>query len=258
MSAPVGQVGVRTPPDGSRTLDEDWRREDDEYSSLLEDLNPRRDSGQFSSSSRGPALAPAPEPAQRRVGRRRGRSNDHRLWLGLGGVAVVAAAAIFAIVKFEFPANAGDAHTLAMPGKIGCYAKSASLAKSADLGALSKRFITMGSGQVSGVVVGAYEASCGGTSQDIISIAAHLPNDSATASLATFLQQHKNAKEVPAGPMGGTAACYLGTGSTNGVVTCAWFDNDSIGTDSSPTMNVQQLASVMRTFRPAVETVAKK
>ena len=44
--------------------------------------------------------------AKRRIGRRRGGSNDHRLWLALGGVVVVAAAAITGIIKFEFPSHA--------------------------------------------------------------------------------------------------------------------------------------------------------
>jgi len=39
---------------------------------------------------------------------------------------------------------------------------------------------------------------------------------------------------------------------------CVWFDNDSFGELSSPTMNATALASVMRTFRPAVEQVAPK
>ena len=55
--------------------------------------------------------------AKRRTGRRRGGSNDHRLWLGLGGVVIVAAAAITGIIKFEFPSHSGPRAHHGHPGQ---------------------------------------------------------------------------------------------------------------------------------------------
>src|SRR6202044_2632482 len=74
-------------------LEEYWGQEEtaDEYSPLLSDLDDSpRDTGAH------PGLA-------RRIGRRRGRSGDRRLWFGLGGVMAVAAAGLFPVIQFGVP-----------------------------------------------------------------------------------------------------------------------------------------------------------
>jgi hypothetical protein len=199
--------------------------------------------------------------AKRRIGRRRGGSNDHRLWLGLGGVIVVAAAAIVGVIKFEFPAHSGPVHTMTTPDKIGTFARTVDLEHQADVAALKQKVISMSSGQASNVVSAVYEsgkASAGNTAQIIMFIGGHLANADPAASITSFTQQFRGAKVVTAGGLGGKAACVQdGTGS-NSVAMCAWFDNDSFGEVVSPTMNANALASAMQQVRPAVERVSGK
>ena len=197
---------------------------------------------------------------RRRIGRRRGRSNDHRLWLGLGGVIVIAAAAIVGVIKFEFPSHSGPAHTMTTPAKIGTFARTVDLEHQADVAALKQKVIAMSSGQASHVVSAVYEsgkASAGNTAQIIMLIEGHLANADPAASITSFTQQFRGATVVTAGGLGGKAACVQdGTGS-NSVAMCAWFDNDSFGEVVSPTMNATALASAMQQVRPAVELMAK-
>jgi hypothetical protein len=199
--------------------------------------------------------------AKRRIGRRRGGSNDHRLWLGLGGVIVIAAAAIVGVIKFEFPSHSGPAHTMTTPDKIGTFARTVDLEHQADVAALKQKVISMSSGQASHVVSAVYEsgkASAGNTAQIIMFIGGHLANADPAASITSFTQQFRGAKVVTAGGLGGKAACVQdGTGS-NSVAMCAWFDNDSFGEVVSPTMNASALATAMQQVRPAVEQVSGK
>jgi hypothetical protein len=227
-----------------------WQEdEDEEYSGLFGDRE-----AEF---ERADAKQTA---ARRRTGRRRGRSGDRRLWLGLGGVILVAAAAITGIIRYEFPSHSGPAHAMATPDKIGSYARTVNLENQADVAALRQKVISMSSGQASHVVSAVYESgnsAAGNTAQILMFIGGHLANANPAASVASFTQQFKGAKVVSAGSLGGTAACVQdGTGS-NGVAMCAWFDNDSFGEMVSPTMNATALAKAMQTVRPAVEVLAR-
>jgi hypothetical protein len=199
--------------------------------------------------------------AKRRIGRRRGGSNDHRLWLGLGGVIVIAAAAIVGVIKFEFPSHSGPVHTMSTPNKIGTFARTVDLEHEADVNALKQKVISMSAGQASNVKSAVYESgnsAAGNTAQIIMFIGGHLANADPAASITSFTQQFRGAKVVSAGALGGKAACVQdGTGS-NSVAMCAFFDNDSFGEVVSPTMNATALASVMQKIRPSVETVSGK
>jgi hypothetical protein len=208
-----------------------------------------------------PDDAGARPAAKRRVGRRRGRSNDHRLWLALGGVVVVTAAAVAGILKFEFPSHGGPAHAMATPTHIGSYVRKVGLERETDLAALRNQVIKMSSGQASRVVSAVYESgdsTAGGSVQMIMFIGGHLANASPDASITGFTQQFPGAKVVSAGPLGGKAACVEEqAGSADSKAICVWFDDDSFGTLVSPTMNATALANVMPTIRPSVETVVK-
>src|SRR6185503_18833975 len=144
--------------------------------------------------------------AKRGTGRRRGGSNDHRLWLGLGGVIVVAAAAIVGVIKFEFPSHSGPAHSMTTPAKIGAFARTVDLEHQADVAALKQKVISMSSGQASHVVSAVYEsgkASAGNNAQIIMFIGGHLANADPAASITSFTQQFRGAKVVTAGGLGG-------------------------------------------------------
>ena len=233
------------------SYDDFWRDdEDEEYSGLFGDRE-----AEFQRADARQAAG------KRSTGRRRGGSNDRRLWLGLGGVVVLAAAAIIGVVKFEFPSHTGPAHTMAAPNTIGTYARTVDLEHQADVGALRAKVMQMSSGQASHVVTAVYESgksSVGNTAQIVMFVGGHLANADPAASIASFLQQYKGAEVVSAGPMGGEAACYQEGTQKSGVGMCAWFDDDSFGELSSPTMSATALANVMRTFRPSVELPAAK
>ena len=199
--------------------------------------------------------------AKRQIGRRRSGSNDHRLWLGLGGVIVIAAAAIVGVIKFEFPSHSGPVHTMTTPAKIGTFARTVDLEHEADVNALKQKVISMSAGQASNVKSAVYESgnsAAGNTAQIIMFIGGHLANADPAASITSFTQQFRGAKVVSAGALGGKAACVQdGTGS-NSVAMCAWFDNDSFGEVVSPTMKATALASAMQKVRPSVEQVSGK
>jgi hypothetical protein len=228
-----------------------WRDDaDEEYSGLFGDRE-----AEFE-------RAAAKQAAGRKTaGRRRGRSNDHRLWLGLGGVIVVSAAAIAGIVKFEFPKHSGPAHTMSIPARIGTYTRTMDLEHQADVAALRQKVIKMSSGQASHVVSAVYESgksAIGNNAQIIMFIGGHLANADPAASITSFTQQFRGATVVSAGGRGGKAACIQDGTGANGVSMCAWFDNDSFGEIVSPTMNAAALASELQTVRPAVEQVSRR
>ena len=198
----------------------------------------------------------------RRTGRRRGRSNDHRLWLALGGVLVTAVAAIVGILKFELPSHSGPVHTMVTPAKIGSYLRTVDMERQTNVSQLRDEVIKMSSGQASDVKSAVYESgnsAAGNTEQIVMFIGGHLANAAPASSIGSFRQNFANAAVVSAGSLGGQAACVQEAGGTSDAVAmCVWFDNDSFGEIVSPTMNATALAQVMRTMRPSVELVVKK
>ncbi len=198
----------------------------------------------------------------RRTGRRRGRSNDHRLWLALLGVLVAAAAAIFGILKFEFPSHTGPVHAMVTPARIGSYVRTVDMEKETKVNQLRAEVIKMSSGQASNVVSAVYESgnsAAGNTEQIVMFIGGHLANAAPASSIASFTQKFAGATVVGAGALNGRAACVEeAPGTSDSVAMCVWFDNDSFGEIVSPTMNANALAGVMRTMRPSLEQVVKK
>ncbi len=237
------------PPAGADSFAEFWAEDDDEaeYSGLFGDRDIASDG--------------ARSTAKRRIGRRRGGSNDHRLWLGLGGVVIIAAAAITGIIKFELPSHGGPAHVMVTPAKIGAYMRTVDLERQTNVAQLRDEVITMSAGHASQVVSAVYESgnsAAGNTEQIVMFIGGHLANAAPATSVTSFAQKFPGAQVVSAGSLGGKAACVEEGGTANSVSMCAWFDNDSFGEIVSPTMNASALAKEMLSVRPAVEMVAKK
>ena len=232
----------------AESFEDFWREDDDnniEYTGLFRD---REDNDKSLK-------------AKRTIGRRRGGSNDHRLWFALGGVVVVAAAAITGIIKFEFPSHSGPAHTLATPATIGSYVRTQNLEKQTNVAQLRNEVIKMSSGQATNVVDAVYESgnsAAGNDEQIVMFIGGHLAHANAASSVSTFDQRFPGAKPVSAGSLGGQASCVQEGSGSNSVAMCAWFDNDSFGEFSSPTMNTQALSTEMRAMRPSVEHVTNQ
>ena len=238
--------------DELESFEEFWAEDDDdaEYTGgLFPDDDARREARTRSKVTRG-------------IGRRRGRSNDHRLWLALLGVVVVAAAAIFGILKFEFPSHSGPAHAMQTPARIGSYVRTVDMEKETRVNALRAEVIRMSSGQASDVKSAVYESgnsAAGNTEQIVMFIGGHLANAAPASSITSFTQKFAGATEVNAGSLGGKAACVEeAPGTSESVAMCVFFDNDSFGEIVSPTMNATALSKVMRTMRPSLEIVAPK
>ena len=250
---------VQPQTDDLESFEDFWRDdEDEEYTGLFGDRQAEFDRAD----ARQAATAGRQASAKRRTGRRRGGSNDHRLWLGLGGVVILAAAAITGIIKFEFPSHSGPAHVMATPAKIGTYARTVDLERQVGLSHLRAEVIKMTSGQASDVVSAVYESgnsAAGNTAQIIMFIGGHLANADPAASIASFIQEFPGAHVVNAGSLGGKAVCVQeGTTVSNSRSSCAWFDNDTFGEIASPTMKATALANTMVTVRPSMELLAKK
>jgi hypothetical protein len=198
----------------------------------------------------------------RPAGKRRGGSGDRRLWFALGGVLIVAAAAITAIVLVAFPSGpSGPAHTLVSPNQLGAFTRRPALEQQMNVGQLRQDVVNTSSGQASHVVEGVYESGSsapGSTPQIILLIGGNLANANPVDSVTSFTKRFKGATVTSAGTMAGKAVCVNATASEPGsVAMCAWFDNDSFGEVVSPTMKASTLASTMRQIRPKVELVAK-
>jgi len=272
LGAPTAQVGVLTPPapvrpghglDGPE-ITSSWpvAPQVDEIESFAEFWREDDQDGDYAGLFGDRVVAPdgARPAAKRRIGRRRGGSNDHRLWLALGGVVVLAAGAIIGIIKFEFPSHGGPAHTMVTPSTIGTYVRTVDLERQTNVAQLRDEVIKMSSGHASRVVSAVYESgnsAAGNDEQIIMFIGGHLANAAPAASVASFTQKFPGAEVVSAGSLGGKAACVEEGSTSDGVSMCAWFDNDSFGEIVSPTMNSAALAQEMLTVRPAVEMVVK-
>jgi hypothetical protein len=240
--------------DELENFDDFWAQDDgSEYDDLFpgeDDARPRRGLGRLRADGR-------------RTGRRRGRSNDHRLWLALGGVLVAAVAAIVGILKFELPSHSGGpVHAMQTPAKIGGYLRTVDMEKTTRVSELRAEVIKMSSGQASDVKSAVYEmgnSAAGNTAQIVMFIGGHLANAAPASSISSFRQNFASAAVVSAGSLGGQAACVQEAGGTsNAVAMCVWFDNDSFGEIVSPTMNASALAQVMSTMRPSLEVVVPK
>ncbi|HEX3960346.1 MAG TPA: hypothetical protein VHZ03_27535 [Trebonia sp.] len=211
---------------------------------IREDRSARRDTG-----------------SQRTVGKRRGRSSDRRQWLALGAVVVVAAGAIGGVLaKFHFSGPSGPAHSISTPAKLDAYTRSSSLEKAMDVSGLREQVVKGSSGQASKVVSAVYEQGnmtpgAGGTPEIFMFVGGHLNNTAPASSITSFKQAYPTAQVVPAGSLGGEAACVTTTANKESVAMCVFFDNDSFGTLVSPTMSTGQLATTMDQVRPGIEHV---
>jgi hypothetical protein len=220
-------------------------------------------SGAGASRTGGTGALLRPRSNARPAGRRRGGSGDRRLWFALGGVLVVAAVAITAIVMVAFPSGpGGPAHRLSTPQQIGSFVRRPALEQQMNVSQLRQDVVSMSSGQASHVVEGVYEAgnsNAGSTPQIVLLIGGNLANASPVDSVASFTKRFKGATITSAGALGGKAVCVNATASEPGsVAMCAWFDNDSFGEVVSPTMKASQLAGAMRQIRPKVEQIVPK
>jgi len=199
---------------------------------------------------------------RRAGGRRRGRSGDRRQWMALGAIAVVAAGAIGGVLmKYVFSGPSGPAHTVVAPNQAGAFTRMPSLEKQMKVDALRDEVIKTSAGQASDVQSAVYQEGStapGGNAQIFMFVGGKLSSAAPATSIANFTQTYRGATIVPAGSMGGEAACASETTATGeSVAMCVWFDNDSFGELVSPTMTTAHLASTLDAVRPDLELYAK-
>ena len=127
-----------------------------------------------------------------------------------------------------------------------------------NVNALGKQVVKGSSGQASNVLSAVYvqgnaTPGPGGNQQIFMFVGGHLANSDPAASIASFEQAYPSAQAVPAGSLGGEAACATTAASNGSAAMCVWFDNDSFGTLVSPAMSAAKLASTLDTVRPGIE-----
>jgi len=146
------------------------------------------------------------------------------------------------------------------PAALGPYKWTPDLEKNAGLATLATSVAKMSDGQTSDIRVRAYEKPApGGTAPQVLEVTAgRLSSTSPATSIITLIQKYPGAHVVPAGPMGGSAACFEQTaGTADSVAMCAWSDNDTFGILVSSTLSAPSLANLMVQDRPLIE-LAKK
>ena len=198
---------------------------------------------------------------RRATGRRRGRSRDRRQWMALGAIAVVAAGAIGGVLmKFVFSGPSGPAHNVVAPNKVDAFTRMPNLEKQMKVEALRQDVMKTSAGQATSVVSAVYQAGStapGGNAQIFMFVGGKLSSAAPATSIQNFTQTYPGAKVVPAGALGGEAACAEAQSNGEGVAMCVWFDNDSFGELVSPTMTTAKLATTLDTVRPSLELYAK-
>ncbi len=198
---------------------------------------------------------------RRAIGRRRGRSGDRRQWMALGAIAVVAAGAIGCVLmKYVFSGPSGPAHTIVAPNQVDGFTRMPNLEKEMKVSALRSEVMSSSAGQASDVVSAVYQqgsSAPGGDPQIFMFVGGKLSSAAPATSIANFTQTYPGATVVPAGPLGGEAACAEAQSNDQGVAMCVWFDNDSFGELVSPTMTTAKLATTLDAVRPGLELYAK-
>jgi hypothetical protein len=182
-----------------------------------------------------------------------------RLWVSLGVTGVIAAGAIVGILTSRSPGS-GVAHAVVMPAALGPYKWAPDLEKNVGLPTPAASIAKISGGQMSGSRARVYEKpALGGAAPQLLEvIGGRLPSTSPASSVITLIRKFPRAHIVPAGPMGGSAACFEQTaGTAVSVAMCAWSDNDSFGILTSPTLNTASLADLMVQDRPLIELVKK-
>jgi hypothetical protein len=195
-------------------------------------------------------------------GRRAVRRGRGRLWLGIGAVLVIVVAAgaflYGRLGRISRPAPpAAPSHTLATPQTIGAYTRDEQAEQQLALSHNEQYVTQIDPGHVSGIVSAVYDTGGPASSPDHVAVIAGKLVNSPIADVIKSFNQQESAEgnapmAVPAGPLGGRAAC-AGKG-TSGI--CLWADGNTVGVLVSATINASSLAREMLTIRPGIEVPA--
>ncbi len=222
---------------------------------------PRPDDAEF---LLGHVPASSPRPARiQRTPRSSARGRRGRLSVVIGvpllvvliGAAAVAAAAAGWLGRPARHAHAPrPAHTLATPKQIGRYTRDPQAERQLGLSHGEQYLTQIDPGHVSGIVAAVYDTGGPASSPNRVAvIAGRLGNSRQSGVVKSFVQQESAEGNlpvmIPAGPLGGQAAC-AGKGSSG---ICVWVDRDTVGVLVSATTNATSLSRLMLRIRPAIE-----
>lgn len=162
------------------------------------------------------------------------------------------------VAKLTVLHRSGPHHVLVAPDSLGSFARRPQLEHQMNAAQLKAEVISRSAGQASHVISAVYENRAGivgsAPPEIILFIGGKLSGVSPGAFITSFTQQFKGAHAVSPGSLGGSAACVDAQSSAAGnVALCTWADNDTFGVVASPTLDVTDLATQMRTIRPGVE-----
>jgi hypothetical protein len=193
---------------------------------------------------------------------RGGRRRVRLILLALGLIVVLGAGAAAAVKLKLIPRSSGRSHELAVPLQLGSYVRRPQLEQQMNAKSLQQQVIAKSAGQASHVVSAVYENKAGVSGaappQIFLFIGGNLAGVSPAGFITSFTAQFKGAQATSAGSLGGQAACVDAQGSVaGGVALCTWADDDTFGVLTSPTMDLAELATQMRSIRPSVELPAK-
>jgi len=198
------------------------------------------------------------------VGRGLGRRNPslraQRLSGRCGRIARWLMAGWGGMPRLSRTTTGGVAHTMVTPAALGPYKWAPDLERNVGPPTLATSVAKMSDAQASDIRARTYKKpALGGAAPQVLEvIGGRLRSTSPASSIGTLIHMYPSAHSVPAGPLGGSAACFEQTaGTADSVAMCAWFDNDSFGILTSPTLNAANLANLMVQDRPLIELVKK-
>lgn len=149
---------------------------------------------------------------------------------------------------------------LCRPSQVDGFARSLNLENQMNVETLRQSTMEDSAGQAKNLVSAVYQkvSAPSGTDQQVVMfVGGNLAGADPSASVANFEHNYLGVTGVPAGELGGGAACgETETGGKNAAI-CMWFDNDSFGALVSPTMTTAKLAATLITVRPSLELSAK-
>ncbi len=169
-----------------------------------------------------------------------------------------------AIIKFEFPSHSGPVHAMETPSRIGSFARTVDMEKTAHLAEVARRcHPDEQQARASNVKSAVYESGTptgGSTVQIIMFIGGRLANAAPTTSITVTTQKFAGATIVSSHQALSAVRRRASRRARDvgSLVHMRLVRQRQLRRDPSPTMNATQLANVMRTVRPDLEIVVEE
>jgi Caspase domain len=191
-----------------------------------------------------------------RHGLRKG-ARASRKWLVWGILAAVLSGIIAGILSTSVSPSSsppiGKTYEVVAPEQVGGWVLQPAIGREMGVRQLSVAILNADKGQMSEVVSGVYESRNAPTINKPLFLFVGGRTISPTASFDDYTKAMGRVRRVPAGPLGGIAACILRPAHSDHPNECVWFGGDSFGALASPTMTLTTLAKLLVALRPQFE-----